>query len=71
LGSLTRFLLIAGVAEGTIQWVIYEHLKKRQMEAKAERLIAAGQRGDSAAHAKSVQGMYPVTQRRDHTTDVN
>ncbi|KAH8551191.1 mitochondrial carrier domain-containing protein [Umbelopsis sp. PMI_123] len=44
-----------GVAEGTIQWVIYEHLKKRQMEAKAERLIASGQRADSNAHAKSVQ----------------
>ncbi|GAB5592929.1 Pyrimidine nucleotide transporter [Umbelopsis nana] len=45
-----------GVAEGTIQWVIYEHLKKRQMEAKAERLIASGSlHKDSNAHAKSVQ----------------
>jgi hypothetical protein len=57
------FLDDAGVAEGTIQWVIYEHLKKRQIEAKAERLIATGQRADSAAHAKSVQGLYSVTQR--------
>lgn len=68
---MTCLWLIAGVAEGTIQWVIYEHLKKRQIEAKAERLIATGQRGDSAAHAKSVQGMYPVIQKRDYTTDLH
>ncbi|KAG2179774.1 hypothetical protein INT43_003557 [Umbelopsis isabellina] len=45
-----------GVAEGTIQWVIYEHLKKRQIEAKAERLLAMGQhQQDSKLHKKSVQ----------------
>jgi hypothetical protein len=50
---------IEGVAEGTIQWVIYEHLKKRQMEAKAERLLASGILAhDSNAHKKSVQGMW-------------
>jgi solute carrier family 25 protein 33/36 len=48
--------MTTGVAEGTIQWVLYEHLKKRQIEAKAERLIAMGEHHqDSKLHKKSVQ----------------